>query len=122
MMGTNHTHSKTSSNSRLAPECRGVFSSFGAIKAAQAFEREALIEADRKLNEVKAEVVRFSQDIKMYRESISELHKQLAAAEQAHRLVQANCGTGTMTILDLLQSQRSPRLQREVALVAGLSP
>ena len=80
-------------------------SSFGAIKAARAFEREALIEADRKLNEVRAQVVRFSQDNKMYRELISQSHKQLVAAEQAYRLVQANFGTGTMTFLDLLQSQ-----------------
>jgi len=80
-------------------------SSPGAIKAAKAFEREALIEAARKLNDVRAEVVRFSEDSKMYRELISLSHKQLAAAEQAHRLVQASFGTGTVTILDLLQSQ-----------------
>jgi outer membrane protein TolC len=79
-------------------------SSPGAIKTAKAFERETLIEAARRLNDVRAGVVRFSEDSRMYRELISQSDKQLAAARQAHRLVQANFGKGTMTILDLLQS------------------
>lgn len=80
-------------------------SSFGAYKAAQAFERNALIEARRKLDEVVAEVVRFSQNSKTNRQLISESYKQLVAGEQAHRLVQANFQTGTMTLLDVLQSE-----------------
>ncbi len=80
-------------------------SSFGAVNAAKAFERKALIEADRQLDEVRAQVVRFTQDSKMYRELISKSHKQLTAAEQAYRLIQANFEAGTMTMLDVLQSQ-----------------
>jgi len=80
-------------------------SSFGAVNAAKAFERSALIEADRQLDEVRAQVVRFTQNSKMYRELISKSHKQLTAAEQAYRLIQANFDTGTMTMLDVLQSQ-----------------
>ncbi len=84
---------------------RWSLSSFGAVKAAKAFERKALIEADRQLDEVRAQVVRFTQNSKMYRELISESHKQLTAAEQAYRLIRVNFDTGTMTMLDVLQSQ-----------------
>ena len=80
-------------------------SSFGAVNSAKAFERSALIEANRQLDEVMAQVVRFTQDSKMYRELISKSHQQLTAAEQAYRLIQANFDTGTMTMLDVLQSQ-----------------
>ncbi len=80
-------------------------SSFGAVNSAKAFERKALIEADRQLDEVRAQVVRFKQDSNMYRELISKSHKQLTAAEQAYRLIQANFDTGTMTMLNVLQSQ-----------------
>ncbi|MCH7556289.1 MAG: TolC family protein [Planctomycetes bacterium] len=84
---------------------RWSLSSFGAVKTAKAFERQALIEADRQLDEVRAQVVRFKQDSNMYRELISKSHKQLTAAELAYRLIQANFEAGTMTMLDVLQSQ-----------------
>ncbi|MBW7990422.1 MAG: TolC family protein [Planctomycetes bacterium] len=87
-------------------------SSFGAVNAAKAFERKALIEADRQLDEVRAQVVRSLQDGKMYRELISKSHKQLTAAEQAYRLIQANFDAGTMTMLDILQSQDAHALAR----------
>jgi outer membrane protein TolC len=48
----------------------------------------------------------------MYRELISKSRKQLTAAEEANRLVQANFETGAMTMLDVLQSQDAHALAR----------
>jgi outer membrane protein TolC len=91
---------------------RWSLSSFGDLKVAQAFEQQALIEADRRLDEVRAQVVRTLQGSNMYRELISKSRKQLTATEEANRLVQANFETGAMTMLDVLQSQDAHALAR----------
>jgi multidrug efflux system outer membrane protein len=84
-----------------------TLSSFGAVKAAKAYEREALIDAEHYLSLVRAEVVRFTQSTKLYRDVMSKSKDQLVAAEEATHLIQAQFNTGTMTLLDVLQAQDS---------------
>lgn len=80
-------------------------SAFGDLKTAKAFERQAVIEAERKLDEVRAEVVRAAQASKTNHALIALAHQQVEAAEEALRLGEANLRAGTMTTLDVLQAQ-----------------
>ncbi len=80
-------------------------SAFGDLKTARAFERRAMIDAERKLDQVRAEVVRAAQSSKTNHTLIGLAHQQVAAAEEALRLGEANLRAGTMTTLDVLQAQ-----------------
>ncbi len=79
-------------------------SAFGQLKAASAAERQAIIEAERKLDFVRAEVVSSLQSSATNRQLIATAQEQVAAAQEALRLTQANFRIGTMTTLDVLQA------------------
>lgn len=80
-------------------------SAFGDLKKAAAVETSAMIDAARRLDEVRANVVNVNQDVIANRE-LSELAlQQVESAEEAFRLSQANRQIGTMTTLDVLQAQ-----------------
>jgi len=80
-------------------------SAFGDLKRASAFEAIAIIDAERKLDEVRADVVNFNQDAIANRR-LSELAlQQVESAEEALRLSQATLQAGAATTLDVLQAQ-----------------
>ncbi len=78
---------------------------FGNLKSAKAGERRAIIEAERLLDEVRAQVVRAAQASDTNNQLIALSRHQVNAAEEALRLSQANLSAGTMTTLDVLQAQ-----------------
>ncbi|MCG8405288.1 MAG: TolC family protein [Phycisphaerales bacterium] len=86
---------------------RWSLSAFGDLKTADAAEKQAMLEAERKLIEVKAQVVEAAQESKIHHELISLAKQQTAAAEEALRLTEANLEAGAMTTLDVLQAQDS---------------
>ncbi len=80
-------------------------SAFGDLKKASAVEANAIIDAERRVDEVRANVVNVNQDVIANRR-LSELAlQQVQSAEEALRLSQANLQAGTMTTLDVLQAQ-----------------
>ncbi len=79
--------------------------SFGELKRAKAAARQAVIEAWRQIDQVRAEVVSAAQESKTHRALIDLAHRQVTAATEAFRLSEANLSAGTMTTLDLLQAQ-----------------
>lgn len=84
---------------------RFSISAFGDLKKASAIEASATIEAERKLDEVQAEVVNANQDA-IANHRLSDLAlQQIQFAEEALRLSRANLRAGTMTTLDVLQAQ-----------------
>ena len=86
---------------------RWSLSAFGDLKTAGASEQQAVLQAERKLIEVKAQVVEAAQESKIHHELISLAKQQTAAAEEALRLTEANLEAGAMTTLDVLQAQDS---------------
>jgi outer membrane protein TolC len=80
-------------------------SAFGDLKTAKAAEEQIRIDAERQLDRVKAQVVRAEQASKTNRQLIDLADQQITSAEEALRLTQANLEAGTMTTLDVLQSQ-----------------
>jgi outer membrane protein TolC len=80
-------------------------SAFGDLKAATATQRQAMIEADRQLDRVRADVVRAAQAGRTYEELIEMSRRQVTSAEEALRLTEANLRAGTMTTLDVLQAE-----------------
>jgi len=78
---------------------------FGDLKKARAVEKQAVIEAERALERARAEVVAAAQAGAMQAKLMQESRRQVEAAEEALRLSQANLDAGTMTTLDVLQSQ-----------------
>lgn len=80
-------------------------SAFGDLKAAGAVLQQARIEADRRLDRVRAEVVTTSQASKANKDLIGLARQQVIAAAEALRLTEANLKAGTMTTLDVLQAQ-----------------
>ncbi|MFQ5805888.1 MAG: TolC family protein, partial [Phycisphaerae bacterium] len=80
-------------------------SAFGDLKTAGAVEEQARIEAERRLDRVKAQVIRAAQASKASKELVGLARQQVAAAEVALRLTEANLRAGTMTTLDVLQAQ-----------------
>jgi len=80
-------------------------SAFGDLKKAAAVEASAVIDAERRIDEVRASVVNVSQDVIANRK-LSELAlQQVESAQEALRLSQANLQAGAMTTLDVLQAQ-----------------
>ena len=80
-------------------------STLGDLKTAKAREQEALVRYERVLDEVRAETVAATQAARAYNHLIEFAGQQVASAEEALRLSQANLQAGTMTTLDVLQSQ-----------------
>ncbi len=80
-------------------------STLGDLKTASAFERQTVVRFQRLLDEVRAETVAASQATRAYAELIEFAKQQVASAEEALRLSQANLQVGTMTTLDVLQAQ-----------------
>ncbi len=80
-------------------------SAFGELKKAKAVEAQVIIEAERRLDQVRAQVVSAMQASKTNHELIALAHRQVVAAEEAHRLTEANLRAGTATTLDVLQTQ-----------------
>jgi outer membrane protein TolC len=80
-------------------------SAFGDLKTAGASRKRALLEAERLLDLVAAQVVRSQQAGKTLGELITLARRQVASADEALRLTLANLRAGTMTTLDVLQAQ-----------------
>lgn len=80
-------------------------STFGDLKKAAAVEASALIDAERKLDEVRANVVNVNQDAIANRRLGELVLQQITSAEEALRLSKANLQAGAMTTLDVLQAQ-----------------
>jgi outer membrane protein TolC len=80
-------------------------SAFGDLKTARALERESVIAAEAQLDQVRAQVVTSQQASRANHELIDLARHQVRSAEEALRLTQANLAAGTMTTLDVLQSQ-----------------
>ena len=80
-------------------------SMFGDMKSASAAERQAVLRAERQLDQVRAEVVVAAQASDTNSELIGLANQQVVAAVEALRLTQANFQAGTMTTLDVLQAQ-----------------
>jgi outer membrane protein TolC len=80
-------------------------SAFGDLKTASAEQRLAILEAERVLDLVHAEVVSAAQSSRTSAEVIDLARQQVASATEALRLSQSNLEAGTMTTLDVLQAQ-----------------
>lgn len=84
---------------------RWSLSAFGDLKASGAARQQAVLEAQRLFTLVKTQVVRAQQDGRLSRQLIDLAAQQMASAEEALRLSQANLQAGAMTTLDVLQAQ-----------------
>jgi outer membrane protein TolC len=92
---------------RLSASAGWSFSvaTLGHLKTAGAVERQALLEAERQLDLVRAEVVRVSQASATNAKLVPMAKRQLAATEEALRLAQTNLRAGTMLTIDVLQAE-----------------
>jgi outer membrane protein TolC len=90
---------------RAGVAARWSLSAFGNLKAASAARDQAIAEAERAFLDAKVEVVDAAQTSQTNRRLIELSRQQVRAAEEALRLTQANLEAGTMTTLDVLQSQ-----------------
>jgi outer membrane protein TolC len=77
----------------------------GEVSAVEATGDLAGIEARKKLQEVRAQVVREDQESRAQRALAQEARQELAAADEAVRMTRANLRAGTMTTLDVLHAQ-----------------
>lgn len=84
---------------------RWSLSAFGDLRTARAAKQQAMLEARRKLLEVRAEVVDAVQTNNLSDKLIEMAGRQVTAANEALRLTEANLEAGTMTTLDVLQAQ-----------------
>jgi outer membrane protein TolC len=80
---------------------------FGQIKTANAAERQAVLAAEKQLDVVRAEVVKAMQAGATQAKLVPMAAQQVAAAQAALDLAQANLRAGTMLTLDVLQAQDS---------------
>jgi outer membrane protein TolC len=80
-------------------------SSFGHMKIARANLRSAATDAERQLNQIRAEVVSAQQASITTSQLVPIAREQVDSAEEALRLAQANLKSGTMLLLDVLQAQ-----------------
>jgi outer membrane protein TolC len=87
-------------------------STFGQIKTASAVERQALLEIDRQLDQVRAQVVRTSEESQTNTKLIPMAKQQVESAQEALRLAQENLRVGTMLALDVLQAQDALSVSR----------
>jgi outer membrane protein TolC len=84
---------------------RFSLSAFGDLKTARAVERQAIIDAEQLLDVVRAEVVTAAQASDTQHQLVALAKQQVASAQEALRLSEANLRAGTMTTLDVLQAQ-----------------
>ncbi len=77
---------------------------FGQVKTADAVEQEAALEAERRLEGIRVQVVRAMQESATNAAIIPIAQQQVAAAQEALRLAQANLQAGTMLTIDVLQA------------------
>lgn len=84
---------------------RFSLSAIGDLRAAGAVKEQAIVEAERTLDQVKAQVVVARQTSLAQRELMTLSQQQTRAAAETLRLSQANLQAGTMTTLDVLQAQ-----------------
>ena len=77
----------------------------GRVKTANADERQALLEAERQLELVRADVVCSMQESATQAKVIPMAKQQVDAAAEALRLAQANFQTGNALTLDVLQAE-----------------
>jgi outer membrane protein TolC len=80
-------------------------SSFGQMKTAAANLKSASTEAERQLDQVRAQVVSAQQASLTAAQLVPIAREQVDSAEEALRLAQANLKSGTMLLLDVLQAQ-----------------
>jgi outer membrane protein TolC len=85
---------------------------FGQVKTSGAVAQIAVLDAERLLEEVKAQVVVSAQDSLTYARLIPIAEKQVTAAQDALRVTQENFQTGTGLFLDVLQAQDAVNLAR----------
>ena len=83
------------------------FAAFANLEAAAAIEQQVILEADRQLDEVQAQVAGALADATLYRTLLSQSKARLSAAEEAARLVQSGFSAGTVTLLNVLQAQEA---------------
>ena len=80
-------------------------STFGQMKTADANQQQAILDAQRQLDLVRLQVVRYAQESSTNAKLIPAARQQVDSATEALRLTQANLHAGTMLALDVLQSQ-----------------
>jgi outer membrane protein TolC len=80
-------------------------STFGQIKVANAQLKVAATDAERQLDRVRAQVVSAQQASITASQLVPIAREQVESAEEALRLAQTNLKSGTMLLLDVLQSQ-----------------
>lgn len=84
---------------------RFSLSAFGDLKTAKAVQKQAIIDAEQLLDIVRAEVVTAAQAGAAQDQLVALASQQVASAQEALRLSEANFRAGTMTTLDVLQAQ-----------------
>ena len=92
----------------------------GDLKTAGAVEQQEIIEAERRLEQARAQVIVAREASRATAQLIPLTQRQLTSAEEAYRLTQANLEAGTMTLLDVLQAEDVvdlARLRRAEAVV-----
>ncbi|HZL35851.1 MAG TPA: TolC family protein [Tepidisphaeraceae bacterium] len=80
-------------------------STFGQFKTGKALERAAEIDVQRRLDKVRADVIRAAQDSNANAALIPAAQREVTAAAEALRLAQTNFGAGTMLLIDVLQAE-----------------
>jgi len=78
--------------------------SFGNLRAAHAVEAQAILEGQRMLDLVKAQVVTALESSRTHSKLIEKARHQVNAASEGLRLTQANLKAGTMTTLEVLEA------------------
>ncbi len=90
---------------RAAIGWRISVAAFGDLKTAGAVERRAVLDAERRMDEVKAQVVTAAQASRTNAQLMTLGRQRVMSAEEALRLTEANLQAGVMTLLDVLQAQ-----------------
>ena len=80
-------------------------STFGDVKTANATQRVAILEARKKLDSVRGEVVKALEDIKAQRQVLPLAQEQVTSAAEALRLSDIGLKNGAATTLDVLHAQ-----------------
>jgi outer membrane protein TolC len=80
-------------------------STFGQVKTADSNVRGAALEVERKIDHVRAEVVSAQQEAIAHAGVIPIAREELDAAEESLRLAQASLNSGTMLLVDVLQTE-----------------
>jgi len=82
-----------------------TLSAFGDLRTARAIQEQAIVDAERLLDQVKAQVALANEASRTNAELAALAEHQVASAEEALRLSQANLQAGTMATLDVLQAE-----------------